>query len=70
MLPKKNRRNIIVNDVLYHYTVRRNYLNCITVIIQNTITNNLITKYVEFEFNKQTRIKPSNIKQLILENNV
>jgi len=66
MLPKKNRRNIIVNDVLYHYIIS----GSINVVIQNTQTSNIFTHREDWKLKWQRQMKPSDIKNLILKNNV
>lgn len=66
MLPKKNRRNIIVNNVLYHYIIS----GSINVVIQNTQTSKIFKHYEDWKPKWQLQMKPSDIKQLILENNV
>jgi hypothetical protein len=65
MIPKKGRRNITVNDVLYHYTVS----GCIHVVIQNTETNEIIKWNEDLKIKWKIQIKPSMIKEIIIEHN-
>lgn len=65
MIPKKGRRNITVNDVLYHYKVS----NFNSVVIQNTETTEIIKWYEDWKIKWKIQIKPSLIKEIIEKHN-
>jgi hypothetical protein len=61
MLPKKGRRNITVNGVLYHYSVS----GSVSVIIRNSITGTLIKWNEERKEKWKMQLKPSDVEQII-----
>lgn len=62
MLPKKGRREIIVNDILYHYKIS----GCISVIIRNSVTGEIIKYYKEYKPKWKIQFGPNDIKEIIL----
>lgn len=65
MLPKKGRREIIVNDILYHYKIS----GCISIIIRNNSTGEIIKWYKEYKPKWCTQFGPNEIRQIILKHN-
>jgi hypothetical protein len=65
MFPKKGRRKIIVNDVLYYYKIS----GCITVVIQNSETNEIIKWHKEWKEKWNMELKPSDIREIISKHN-
>lgn len=65
MLPKKGRRQITVNNVLYYYTIS----GSVSVVIQNSITNEIIKWHAEWKPKWKMSLTPANIKMIIEDNN-
>jgi hypothetical protein len=63
-MPKKGRREITVNNTLYHYKVRGNYDK--TVSIQNTLTNICTIQ----TFSDKLSITPKDVKDIINETKI
>jgi hypothetical protein len=63
MLPKKGRREIIVNDILYHYKIS----GCISIIIRNSVTGEIIKWYKEYKKKWNIQFGPKEIREIILE---
>ena len=63
MLPKKGRRKIIVNDILYHYNIS----GCVSIIIRNSLSGEIIKWYAEYKPKWRTQFGPSEIRQIILK---
>jgi len=61
MLPKKGRRKIIVDGILYHYSIK----GCIDVVIRNSETGEIITWHKEFKPKWRIQMKPSDIEKII-----
>ena len=61
MLPKKGRREITVDNVLYHYKIS----GCISVVIRNSITGKIIKWYEDWKPKWKMQLKPSDIEQII-----
>jgi len=61
MLPKKGRKEITVDNVLYHYVVKEG----ISVIIRNSVTGEIIKWYEECKPKWQIQIKPHFVKKII-----
>jgi len=62
MMPKKKRREITVNGVLYHYKIS----GCINVVIQNTETDEILKWQKEWKPKWNLSLTPQNIKNFIL----
>lgn len=62
MLPKKGRREITVNGILYHYSIR----GSVSIVIRNSVTGELIKFYEEYKAKWKIQFGPSEIKQIIL----
>ena len=65
MMPKKGRKEITVDDVLYYYKIS----GCISIVIQNSETNEIIKWSKEFKPKWKTRFGPGDIKDIIEKNN-
>lgn len=65
MMPKKGRREITVKNVLYYYKIS----GCISVVIQNSETNEIIKWSKEFKPKWKTQFGPSDIEEIINEHN-
>jgi molybdopterin converting factor small subunit len=65
MLPKKGRREITVNGVLYHYKISRS----IYVIIRNSVTSEIIKWYEERKPKWKIEFKPSDVENIIINHN-
>lgn len=63
MLPKKGRKEIIVNDVLYHYIIK----GFVRAIIRNSATGKIIKWSEDVKPKWRVQIKPSDIKKIILD---
>lgn len=61
MLPKKGRKEITVNGVLYHYLVK----GYVEVIIRNSITGEIIKWYEEVKPKWDVQIKPHFVRKII-----
>jgi hypothetical protein len=61
MLPKKGRKSITVNGVLYHYIVS----GSVSVVIRNSVTGALIKWHEEWKEKWKKQLKPSDIEQII-----
>ena len=66
MIPRKGRKEITVDGVLYHYKVSEGT----HIVIQNSETNKLVTWYEETKPKWKIQIKPAFIRQLIIEKGV
>lgn len=62
MLPKKGRRKIIVNGILYHYKIS----GCISIIIRNSVTGEIIKWYEEYKEKWKIQFGPKEIEEIIL----
>jgi len=65
MLPKKGRKEIVVDGVLYHYKVS----GCIYVVIRNSVTGEIIKHYEEWKEKWGLQMKPSDVEQIIRKHN-
>lgn len=65
MLPKKGRKEIVVDDVLYHYKVS----GCVSVAIQNSETGEKFFWYEEWKPKWKLGLKPSGIREIIENHN-
>lgn len=65
MMPKKGRKEIIVENILYYYKIS----GCISIVIQNSETNEIIKWDKEFKPKWKTQFGPSDIKEIINEHN-
>lgn len=65
MLPKKGRREITVDGVLYHYSIS----GSISVIIRNSVTGEIIKFFEDRKPKWRIPMKPSNIEQIIIKHN-
>lgn len=65
MLPKKGRKEIVVDGVLYHYKVS----GCISVVIRNSETSEIIKWYEEYKEKWDIQMKPSLIETIIRKHN-
>lgn len=66
MLPKKERKEIIVDDVLYHYLVR----GYVTVTIRNSNTGEVFQYYEDWKPKWRNQMKPSDVEKIIREHNI
>ena len=65
-MPKKGRREIMVGGTKYHYIVRGDYDNKLTVVIQNTASLRLYTHHLPvFEDGHYTKVTPAIVKDVI-----
>lgn len=62
MLPKKGRREITINKVLYHYMIS----GSISVVIRNSVTGEIIKWYEERKRKWRMQFKPSDVEKIIL----
>jgi len=65
MLPKKGRREITIDGVLYHYTIS----GSISVIIRNSITGEIIKWSDDRKPKWEIQFKPSDVKNIIIAHN-
>jgi len=65
MLPKKGRREITVDDVLYYYVIKP----CISIVIQNSETGKKTMWYKEFKPKWCTQMGPSDVAEIIRDLN-
>lgn len=65
MLPKKGRKEITVDGVMYYYVVKPG----IMLIILNSETLKVTRWYEEFKKKWQTQMTPSWVAEIIRENN-
>lgn len=65
MLPKKGRKEIIVDGVLYHYLIR----GYITVTIRNSNTGEVFKHYEDWKPKWMNQMKPSDVEQIIRKHN-
>lgn len=65
MLPKKGRKQIVVDDVLYHYKVS----GSISVVIRNSVTGEIIKWWEDCKPKWRIQLKPSDVKQIIQKHN-
>lgn len=65
-MPKKGRREITVNDMVYHYKITGDSEHYRRILIQNTLTDNIYNE----DFDHVNRITPKDIRDIILENRV
>lgn len=63
MLPKKGRKEITVDGVLYYYVVKP----CISLIILNSETLKVTKWYEEFKRKWNTQMTPSWVAEIIRE---
>jgi len=63
MLPKKGRREIMVNGVLYHYAIS----GCVSVVIRNSVTGKIIKWHKEWKEKWKMQLKPSDIEKIIAD---
>lgn len=61
MLPKKGRRQITVDGVLYHYSIRSSIL----VTIRNSVTGEVYQYFEDRKPKWEMQMKPSDVEQLI-----
>jgi len=61
MLPKKGRKEIVVNGVLYHYKIS----GCVSVVIRNSVTGKIIKWHEEWKEKWKMQLKPSDIERII-----
>ena len=61
MLPKKGRRKIIVDGILYYYKVG----GCVNVTILNSTTGEIIKWYEEWKPKWGLGLKPSDVETII-----
>lgn len=64
MLPKKGRREITINGVLYHYVIN----GCVSIVIRNSVTGTTTKWNKEYKQKWKMQLKPSDIKKIILDN--
>lgn len=64
MLPKKGRREITVDNILYHYTISGH----VSVVIRNSVTGKIIRWYEEWKPKWKQRLTPSDIEKIIRDN--
>ena len=65
MLPKKGRRNIIVDDVLYHYMVK----GYVHIVIQNTETQEMFFSGEEWNPKWKQKMTPKMVRTIIENHN-
>jgi len=65
MFPKKGMRKIVVNNILYYYKIS----GCVTVVIQNSETNEIIKWHEEWKEKWNMQLKPSDIREIISKHN-
>lgn len=65
MLPKKGRREIIVDDVLYHYKIS----GSISAVIRNSVTGEIFKHHEELKPKWRIQFKPSDVRNLIIKHN-
>jgi len=65
MLPKKGRKSITINKILYHYNIS----GCINVIVQNSETGEKFTWHEEMKYKWKFQMTPSKIKDIIVNHN-
>lgn len=61
MLPKKGRKQIIVDNVLYHYLIN----GYVTVTIRNSNSGEVFQYHEEWKPKWKNQMKPSNVEQII-----
>ena len=61
MLPKKGRREIVVDGVLYHYSIK----GCVTVTIRNNESGKVHQHCEEWKRKWQKQMKPSDVELVI-----
>lgn len=61
MLPKKGRKEITVDGILYYYTVK----GYVTVTIQNSVTGEVFQYHEEWKEKWKSQMKPSDVEQII-----
>lgn len=65
MLPKKGRRKIVIDNVLYHYLIK----GSISVIIRNSVTGEIINWHEDRKPKWKLEFKPSDVKSIIDSHN-
>lgn len=65
MLPKKGRREITVEGILYHYKIS----DSIYVVIRNSSTGEIIKWYEDRKPKWKKEFKPSDVQQIIINHN-
>ncbi len=65
MLPKKGRREITIDNILYHYSIS----GSISVIIRNSITGEIIKWYEDRKPKWGMEFKPSDVENIIRSHN-
>ena len=61
MLPKKGRKEITIDNVLYHYLIR----GYVTVTIRNSNTGEVFQHYEDWKPKWNCQMKPSDVEQII-----
>jgi hypothetical protein len=61
MLPKKGRKEITVDNILYHYLIR----GYVTVTIRNSVTGELFQHYEDWKPKWNSQMKPSDVELII-----
>lgn len=61
MLPKKGRKEIVVDDVLYHYKVS----GSVQVIIRNSVSGEIIKHSEDWKPKWCLQMKPKDVEEII-----
>lgn len=65
MLPKKGRREIVVDNILYHYKIT----GSVSIIIRNSETGEIIKFYEDRKPKWKIPVTPEDIKNIIINHN-
>ena len=63
MLPKKGRKEIVVDGVLYHYTVKGH----VSLVIRNSVTGKITKWWEDWKPKWKCQLKPSDVEEVIRE---
>ena len=63
MLPKKGRKEIIVEGVLYHYIIKGH----VSLVIRNSVTGKITKWWEDWKPKRQCQLKPSDVEKVIRE---
>lgn len=61
MLPKKGRREIVVDGILYHYKI----IGCISLVIRNSITGEIFKYYEDWKPKWKLQWTPNDTEKVI-----
>ena len=61
MLPKKGRKEITVDNVLYHYVIK----GYVRIIIRNSVTSKITEWYEDYKPKWKIQVKPSDVAEII-----